>query len=326
MAVLITGVAGFIGYYVAEALLGRGETVVGIDNLNDYYEVSLKEARLVRLEGRPGFSFLRLDIADRDAVSAVFADEREIDRIVHLAAQAGVRYSLINPYAYLHSNIDGHVVLLEAARRLPRLLRFVYASSSSVYGGNRAMPFSVADRTDHPVSLYGATKKAMEVISESYAAMYGLPLTGLRLFTVYGPWGRPDMAYWSFTDAILEGRPIPVFGQGKLMRDFTYVDDIVAALVRIVETPFAAKPGEAPHRVYNLGNSHPESVLDLIGHIERTTNRKAVLDFRDGPPGDVNETYADISRAARDFGFAPKVSLGEGISRFVDWFRRYHRR
>ena len=324
MSVLVTGVAGFIGYYVAEALLGRGETVVGIDNLNDYYEVSLKEARLARLEGRPGFSFLRLDIADRDAVSAVFADEREIDRIVHLAAQAGVRYSLINPYAYLHSNIDGHVVLLEAVRRLPRLLHFVYASSSSVYGGNRAMPFSVADRTDHPVSLYGATKKAMEVISESYAAMYGLPLTGLRLFTVYGPWGRPDMAYFSFTRNILAGEPIPVFNHGDMRRDFTFIDDIVAGVTNCLDRPPVAQGTPGSHRIYNLGNHRPESLLDFIATLEAALGRKAEIELLPLQPGDVKETYADIEASQRDLDFAPKTSIADGIPRFVAWYRGYY--
>jgi UDP-glucuronate 4-epimerase len=325
MAVLVTGVAGFIGYHVAEVLLGRGETVVGIDNLNDYYEVSLKEARLARLEGRPGFSFRRLDIADRDAVSALFADERELDRVVHLAAQAGVRYSLINPYAYLRSNIDGHVVLLEAARRLPRrLLHFVYASSSSVYGGNRELPFSVADRTDHPVSLYGATKKAMEVISESYAAMYGLPLTGLRLFTVYGPWGRPDMAAFIFTRKILAGEHIPVFNHGDMRRDFTFIDDIVGGLVNCLDRPPRESSSEGRHRIYNLGNHRPESLLDFIGTLEAALGRKATIELLPLQPGDVKETYADIEASSRDLDFAPRTSIADGIPRFVAWYRGYY--
>jgi UDP-glucuronate 4-epimerase len=324
MAVLVTGVAGFIGYHVAEALLGRGQTVVGIDNLSDYYEVSLKEARLARLDGRPGFSFRRLDIADRDAVSALFAEEREIDRVVHLAAQAGVRYSLINPYVYLRSNIDGHVVLLEAARRLPRLLHFVYASSSSVYGGNREMPFSVADRTDHPVSLYGATKKAIEVISESYAAMYGLPLTALRFFTVYGPWGRPDMAYFSFTRKILAGEPIPVFNHGDMRRDFTFIDDIVGGVVNCLDRPPAGE-GETPrHRIYNLGNHRPESLLDFIATLEAALGRKATVELLPLQPGDVKETYADIEASSRDLDFAPRTSIADGIPRFVAWYRGHY--
>ena len=324
MGVLITGVAGFIGYYVAEALLSRGEAVVGIDNLNNYYEPSLKQARLARLEGRPGFSFLRLDIADRDVVSAVFAHERGIDRVVHLAAQAGVRYSLINPYAYLHSNIDGHVVLLEAARRLPRLQHFVYASSSSVYGGNREMPFSVTDRTDHPVSLYGATKKAMEVISESYAAMYSLPLTGLRFFTVYGPWGRPDMAYFSFTRNILAGEPIPVFNHGDMRRDFTFIDDIVAGVTNCLDRPPAAQGTPGSHRIYNLGNHRPESLLDFIATLEAALGRKAKIELLPMQPGDVKETYADIETSRRDLDFAPRTCIADGVPRFVVWYRGYY--
>ena len=321
MAVLVTGVAGFIGYHVARALLGRGETVVGIDNLNDYYDVGLKEARLAGLEGRPGFCFRRLDIADRDAISELLAEESRIDRIVHLAAQAGVRYSLVNPYAYLRSNIEGQVVLLEAARRLPRLLHFVYASSSSVYGGNRQMPFSTADRTDHPVSLYGATKKAMEVISESYAAMYGLPLTALRFFTVYGPWGRPDMAYFIFARKILAGEPIPVFNHGDMRRDFTYIDDIVAGVINCLDRPPACEARAGRHRIYNLGNNRPERLLDLIAALELALGRKAVIELLPMQPGDVKETYADIEASRRDFDFQPKTLILEGIPRFVAWFR-----
>ena len=326
MAVLVTGVAGFIGYHVAEALLGRGEAVVGIDNLNDYYEVSLKEARLARLDGRSSFSFRRLDIADRDAVSAVFADEREIDRVVHLAAQAGVRYSLIDPYVYLRSNIDGYVVLLEAVRRLPqRLLHFVYASSSSVYGGNREMPFSVADRTDHPVSLYGATKKAMEVISESYAAMYGLPLTGLRLFTVYGPWGRPDMAAFIFTRKMLAGEPIPVFNHGDMRRDFTYIDDVVGGVVNCLDRPPSeGNNDECWHRIYNLGNHRPERLLDFIATLEAALGRKAAIELLPLQPGDVKETYADIEASRRDLNFEPRTSIADGIPQFVEWYRGHY--
>ena len=321
MAVLVTGVAGFIGYHVALALIERRETVLGIDNLNDYYDVGLKEARLARLDGRPGFSFRRLDIADRQAISALFAEERRVDRVVHLAAQAGVRYSLINPYAYLRSNIDGQVVLLEAARRLPRLLHFVYASSSSVYGGNREMPFSTADRTDHPVSLYGATKKAMEVISESYAAMYGLPLTALRFFTVYGPWGRPDMAYFIFTRKILAGEPIPVFNHGDMRRDFTYIDDVVTGVIDCLDRPPPDDPGVGRHRLYNLGNNRPESLLDFICALELALGRKAMIELLPMQPGDVKETCADIEASRRDFDFQPRTSIHEGIPRFVAWFR-----
>ncbi len=324
MAVLVTGVAGFIGYHVAQTLLDRAEAVVGVDNLNDYYEVSLKEARLSRLDGRPGFSFRRLDIADRESVSTLFAEENRIDRIVHLAAQAGVRYSLIDPYVYLRSNVDGHVVLLEAARRLPKLTHFVYASSSSVYGGNRSMPFSTADRTDHPVSLYGATKKAMEVISASYAAMYGLPLTGLRFFTVYGPWGRPDMAAFIFTRKILAGEPIPVFNNGDMRRDFTYIDDIVAGVVNCLDRPPDADHGSGNHRLYNLGNHRPERLLDFISTLESALGRKTVLELLPMQPGDVKETYADIDASRRDLDFEPKTSIAKGIPKFVAWFREYY--
>ena len=324
MTVLVTGVAGFIGYHVARALLGRGEAVVGIDNLNDYYEVSLKEARLARLAGRPGFSFRRLDIADHDAISELLAEESRIDRIVHLAAQAGVRYSLVNPYAYLRSNIEGQVVLLEAARRLPRLRHFVYASSSSVYGGNRQMPFSTADRTDHPVSLYGATKKAMEVISESYAAMYDLPLTALRFFTVYGPWGRPDMAYFIFTRKILAGEPIPVFNHGDMRRDFTYIDDVVAGVINCLDRPRPSEASGGCHRIYNLGNCRPERLLDFIAALELALGRKAVIELLPMQRGDVKETYADIGASRRDFEFEPRTSILEGVPRFVDWFREQY--
>jgi len=322
MRVLLTGGAGFIGFHATLALLANGHVVTSLDEVNAYYEPALKEARLAQISARANYRFVKADIAAPGALDAATKDEH-YDVILHLAAQAGVRYAVTNPGAYTHSNLVGHAAVLEFARHHAGLEHLVYASSSSVYGNDTKPPFREDARADRPVSYYGATKRSCELLSHSYAELYGLRQTGLRFFTVYGPWGRPDMAYWSFTDAILKGRPIPVFGEGKLMRDFTYVDDIVAALVRIVEAPFPKTAGTAPSRVYNLGNSHPESVLDLIGHIERRTNRKAVLQFEDGPPGDVRETYADISRATRDFGFAPKISLDEGISRFVDWFRRY---
>lgn len=323
MSVLVTGAAGFIGRHVALALLERGEAVVGVDNLNDYYEVSLKEARLAGLQARAGFAFERLDIADREAVAALFARKPDIDRVVHLAAQAGVRYSLVNPYTYLRSNIDGHVVLLEAARRLPALRHFVYASSSSVYGANRKMPFAVEDRCDTPVSLYGATKKAMEVISESYAALYGMPLTGLRFFTVYGPWGRPDMAYFSFTRKIIAGEPIPVFNHGDMRRDFTYIDDIVGGILNCLDRPPGAA-GERRHRLYNLGNHQPEALLDFIATLEKAMDRKAVLELLPMQPGDVYETFADIGASRRDLDFSPRIGIAEGLPRFVKWYRRYY--
>ncbi len=323
MSVLVTGAAGFIGRHVATALLERGDAVVGIDNLNDYYEVSLKEARLAGLQARAGFAFERLDIADREAVAALFARKPDIDRVVHLAAQAGVRYSLVNPYTYLRSNIDGHVVLLEAARRLPALRHFVYASSSSVYGANRKMPFAVEDRCDAPVSLYGATKKAMEAISESYAAMYRMPLTGLRFFTVYGPWGRPDMAYFSFTRKIIAGEPIPVFNNGVMRRDFTYIDDIVGGIVNCLDRP-PGTAAERQHRLYNLGNHQPEALLDFIATLEKALDRKAELELLPMQPGDVSETFADIEASRRDLDFSPRIGIAEGLPRFVRWYRRYY--
>lgn len=325
MTVLITGVAGFIGSQTAAALLDRGETVVGIDNMNDYYEVTLKEARLARLEDRDGFTFAKIDIADRDAVHAVVARHPDITRVVHLAAQAGVRYSLVNPYAYLRSNIDGHVVLLEACRTLPRLEHFVYASSSSVYGANTDLPFSIDDQVDRPVSLYGATKKAMEGISHAYAHVYGLPLTGLRFFTVYGPWGRPDMSAFIFTRAILAGEPIPVFNHGDMHRDFTYVDDIVAGIVACLDRPPPAADGAAPNRIYNLGNHRSESLMDFIRTIEAALGIKATLDLLPMQVGDVKETFADIEASRRDLGFEPRTSIADGIPRFIAWYKDYYR-
>ncbi|TVR83591.1 MAG: SDR family NAD(P)-dependent oxidoreductase [Rhodospirillales bacterium] len=325
MAVLVTGAAGFIGFHTATALLARGETVVGVDNLNDYYDPALKAARLKRLEGHKDFQFRRLDIADRDAVAALVADRPDIDRVIHLAAQAGVRYSLINPYEYIRSNVEGHVVLLEACRQLPRLGHFVYASSSSVYGANRKLPFSVKDRVDTPVSLYGATKKAMEEISYSYANIYGTPLTGLRFFTVYGPWGRPDMAAYIFTGKILAGEPIPVFNHGDMRRDFTFIDDIVAGVLAALDHPPAAgSNGAPPAAIYNLGNHRSELLTDFIATLERTIGRTADVELLPMQTGDVKETFADIEASQRDLGFAPKTAISEGIPRFVAWYRDYH--
>ncbi len=323
MRILVTGGAGFIGSHAAEALLARGHTVTAIDNVNAYYDPALKRARLARLEGRSGFRFAHADIALADELRAGAGGE-PFDVILHLAAQAGVRHALEDAASYTRSNLVGHHNVLEFARHHKGLAHLVYASSSSVYGNDTVAPFSEDARADRPVSFYGATKRAGELLSHSYAELFGLRQTGLRFFTVYGPWGRPDMAYWLFTDAILKGRPIPVFGQGKLRRDFTYIDDIVAALVSIVEAPFRAQRAGAPHNLYNLGNSHPESVTDLIAVIEAATGRTARTEHAQGPPGDVRETFADISRAARDFGFAPKIPLREGIARFVAWFRAYH--
>ncbi|HEX3675094.1 MAG TPA: NAD-dependent epimerase/dehydratase family protein [Rhizomicrobium sp.] len=323
MRVLLTGSAGFIGYHAARALLERGHAVTGVDALNAYYTPRLKEARLARLDGHKGFRFVRTDIADAGALAAAAGNER-YEAILHLAAQAGVRHALTDPASYTRSNLVGHQNVLEFARRHEGLAHLVYASSSSVYGNDSVAPFREDARADKPVSYYGATKRAGELLSHSYAELFGLKQTGLRFFTVYGPFGRPDMAYWSFTDKILKGEALPVFGGGKLRRDFTYIDDIVTALVRIVETPFAREGEGAPHRIYNLGNSHPEDVLTLIGLIEKATGKKARIEDTQGPPGDVRETYADISRAARDFDFAPRIPLSEGIPRFVEWFQGYN--
>jgi UDP-glucuronate 4-epimerase len=322
MNVLVTGGAGFIGSHAAEALLARGHGVTALDNLNSYYDPALKKARLLRLDGKPRFRFVSADIAVREDLTEALRGER-FDVILHLAAQAGVRYALENPSSYTQSNLVGHHNMLEYARHHAGLAHFIYASSSSVYGNDTVAPFSEEARADRPVSYYGATKRAGELLSHSYAELFGLKQTGLRFFTVYGPWGRPDMAYWLFTDAILKGRPIKVFGEGKLKRDFTYINDIVEAAVRIVEHPFARKGSGAPHNIYNLGNSHPEIVLDLIGAIEDATGRKAAIEKAKGPPGDVRETFADISKAAKDYGFAPRIALKDGIVRFVEWYKGY---
>lgn len=329
MAVLVTGVAGFIGFHLADALMTRGERVVGIDNFNSYYDPALKSARVDALLGRHGANFTlhRLDFADETALEMALTNA-DFDRIVHLGAQAGVRYSLENPGAYVRSNLVGHVNILEMARRRD-IAHLVYASSSSVYGENRKQPFSVEDRADHPVSLYAATKRADELMSESYAHLYRIPQTGLRFFTVYGPWGRPDMAVWLFTSAILEGRPIQVFNHGRMQRDFTFIDDIVAGVVACLDHPpaddHAIKPGgsRAPHRLYNIGNNRPEALGTLIDLIEAACDRPAIREYREMQPGDVPLTYADIDAITGDLGFAPKTSLADGIPRFVDWYRAY---
>ena len=324
MKIFLTGVAGFIGASVAQALLEKGHTFSGVDFLNAYYDPALKRARLARLQGRDGFHFMPADIADAEALSRATGDE-SFELIVHLAAQAGVRHALDDPFAYTQSNLVGHHNILELGRHMKGLKHLIYASSSSVYGNDTTPPFSETARADKPVSYYGATKRAGELMSHSYAELFGLNLTGLRFFTVYGPWGRPDMAYWLFTDAILKEKPLKLFGGGLLRRDFTWIDDIVAAVVRMAETPFANSESGAPHRLYNLGNSHPEDVLTLIRTIEQATGKKAIIEQASGPAGDVKETYADVSRAARDFGFKPSTTLAEGIPRFVQWFRDYHR-
>lgn len=320
MAVLVTGAAGFIGYHVAEALLARGEDVIGLDELNAYYDPRLKQARLDRLAGRPGFRFVKGDIADEEALAGA-AGQGTIDRIVHLAAQAGVRYSIENPRAYVRSNLVGHVNVLELARGLGAGLKhLVYASSSSVYGGNDKAPFAETDAVEKPVSLYAATKRADELMSHTYSHLYGMPQTGLRFFTVYGPWGRPDMAYWLFTAALLEGRPIDVFAGGVLTRDFTYIDDIVAGILKVLDGP----PGEGTHRLYNIGNSNPVSVNDFIATLERLTDKAAIRNELPMQPGDVRATHADTSALERDYGFRPSTPLDEGLARFVAWYRGWN--
>ena len=327
---LVTGAAGFIGMSTAEALLARGDAVIGIDVLNDYYDPALKRARLARLVERYGarFTFVRADFADAAALAAA-VEGRAFERIVHLGAQAGVRYSIENPAAYGHSNLIGHLNVLELARAR-RVAHCVYASSSSVYGANTSVPFRVEDRVDRPVSLYAATKRANEVMSESYAHLYRLPLTGLRFFTVYGPWGRPDMMMWIFTRALFAGDPIPVFNEGRMERDFTFIDDIVAGVIAAHDHPPADDGTEhaggsvSPHRLYNIGNNRAEPLGRVIGLLERATGRTAVR--RDLPiqPGDVVRTAADIDAIARDLGYRPTTTIDVGVPRFVDWFRAYH--
>jgi len=319
--VLVTGVAGFIGMHVAEALLHRGDAVIGIDNINSYYDIALKEARLARLLGRPGFTFHRMDVSDRSALHTLIGAEQGIDRIVHLAAQAGVRHSMIDPYAYVQANVMGHLVVQEAARLLPRLRHLVYASSSSVYGANQRLPFRESDPVDHPMSLYAATKRANELMGYAYAHLFGLPQTGLRFFTVYGPWGRPDMAYYGFARAIVGGEPITVYDGGRLKRDFTYIDDIVAGVLGALDRP---PDGPSPARLLNIGNHRAEEVGTLVGLLERALGRRAVIREANRPSADVEETFADIDAIAALTGFAPRTSLSDGISRFVAWFRSYH--
>lgn len=332
-SVLVTGAAGFIGYHLAERLLSEGRRVVGLDNLNDYYDVSLKRARLAELEKHPAFTFAEIDLADMPALSALF-NEHKFTLVHHLAAQAGVRYSLTNPHAYLRSNLDGFVNILECCRH-GGVTHLVYASSSSVYGATTRMPFSVHQNVDHPVSLYAATKKANELLAHSYAHLYRLPVTGLRFFTVYGPWGRPDMAVYLFTKAILAGQSIDVFNNGEMQRDFTYVDDIVEAVARVGEKPATPNPdwsgdapdsatSSAPYRLYNIGNNTPVKLMRLIEVIEQATGKSAIKNFLPMQPGDVPATYADVDDLARDVGFAPKTPIETGIARFVDWYRKYH--
>lgn len=323
MTIVVTGAAGFIGYHTAEALLRSGQRVVGIDNINDYYEIGLKEARLDRLRRFAGFRFVRADIADRGAMAAALAGESDVTEIVHLAAQAGVRYSLIDPYAYVHSNVLGHVTLLEAARALPQLRHIVYASSSSVYGDTEAAPFRETDAADRPVSLYAATKRADELISHAYGHLHGIPQTGLRFFTAYGPWGRPDMAYFAFARAIADGTPITVYDEGRLERDFTYIDDVVSAVLAVLERP---PPSDTPTRILNIGNRRPESVATLVGLLEHELGRKAIIRHAAREAADVRVTCASTDALEALVGWAAQTDLASGIARFVTWFRGWHGR
>lgn len=329
MTILVTGAAGFIGHSLSRQLVARGEAVIGIDNLNDYYDPSLKRARLADLQELAGarFRFVQVDFADHEALDAALADQG-YDRIVHLGAQAGVRYSIDNPRAYVQSNLVGHLNMLELARH-SGVRHFVYASSSSVYGSNDTLPFRVEDRVDHPISLYAATKKSDELMSETYAHLYRVPATGLRFFTVYGPWGRPDMAMWGFTDRILAGKPIQVFNHGDMRRDFTFIDDIVAGVIAVLDNPppddGAEKAGgsKSPHRLYNIGNNRSEELTRMISVLETACGKKAEIELMDMQPGDVKDTYADISAIERDLGYRPTTPIDVGIPAFVDWYRSY---
>ena len=334
MNILITGVAGFIGSTLALRLLARGDTVFGIDNLNDYYEVSLKEARLARCTSHPRFTFKKLDIVDRQGMKELF-ERNSFDTVMHLAAQAGVRYSIENPHAYIDANLVGFCNILEGCRHT-KVKHLVFASSSSVYGANTKLPFSEHDNVDHPVSLYAATKKANELMAHTYAHLYGLPCTGLRFFTVYGPWGRPDMALFKFTRGILGGKRIPVFNQGQMTRDFTYVDDIVEGVIRTIDRPAPPNPewsgdapdpasSRAPYRIYNIGNNRPVELMRYIRVLEECLARKAQLELLPMQPGDVPATYANVDALASDVGFRPQTPVEEGVRRFVDWYKEYYR-
>lgn len=331
MKVLVTGVAGFIGYSLARQLMARGDEVIGIDVMNDYYDVRVKEARLAALRemGGSAFRFHKIDFADYAALTTALADE-QFDRIAHLGAQAGVRYSIVNPFAYAQSNLVGHLNLLEVARHR-QVEHMVYASSSSVYGGNAKLPFAVEDRVDHPLSLYAATKKADELMSETYAHLYRLPQTGLRFFTVYGPWGRPDMMMWIFTGKILSGQPIPVFNHGEMYRDFTYIDDIIAGVIASLDNPppddGLEKAGGSvkPHRLYNIGNNRSEHLMKVVEILEAECGRKANVELLPIQPGDVPETFADIEAIRRDLGYEPTTRIEHGVPQFVRWYREYHR-
>ncbi len=324
MSYLVTGVAGFIGFHTCRMLLDRGETVVGLDIVNDYYDPRLKEARVQLLEAYPAFTFYRVDIAERAEVEKIGARHPEITRIIHLAAQAGVRYSLVNPYAYTRSNIEGHLVMLELARNLKQCDHFVYASSSSVYGSNKKLPFSVEDRVDSPMSLYAATKKAGELMAHCYSDLYRIPTTGLRFFTVYGPWGRPDSVTYLFVKGILAGDPITVFNHGDMRRNFTYVDDIVEGVLAIAAGQPQPATGAVPAMIYNVGNNRSEPLTRYLEIIEEALGKQAKIVYAPMQAGDIKETLADIQPLIDDFGFQPRTSIEEGVPRFVSWYREYH--
>ncbi|WML41763.1 NAD-dependent epimerase [Neobacillus sp. OS1-2] len=333
MSILVTGAAGFIGFHLVNRLVAKGYHVVGIDNLNDYYDVNLKRDRLKMVENNSQFEFFHIDVADRDKIYQLFAD-KAITTVIHLAAQAGVRYSLTAPHSYVHSNLVGFIEILEACKH-HKVQHLIYASSSSVYGANTMSPFSTKDSVDHPLSLYAATKKANELMAHTYSHLYHLPTTGLRFFTVYGPWGRPDMAYYSFTRDIIEGNTIKVFNNGDMSRDFTYIDDIVEGIIRLLDHPPTVNPNWdretpdpgssfAPYRIYNIGNHHPVKLLDFIQLLERLIGKKAKIELAPMQPGDVKETYADITNLQNDTGYAPATNIETGLAHFVDWYKGYH--
>ncbi|MCU0543733.1 MAG: NAD-dependent epimerase [Oscillatoriaceae cyanobacterium Prado104] len=326
MKILVTGAAGFVGYHLAQRLLSEGQQVCGIDNLNDYYDVNLKKARLSKLQPHSEFSFQHLDLSDRAAISQLFQDQK-FDRVVHLAAQAGVRYSLQNPHAYADSNLMGFINILEGCRH-SKVEHLVFASSSSVYGNNTKVPFAVSDNVDRPISLYAATKKANELMAHSYSHLYGLPVTGLRFFTVYGPWGRPDMAYFKFVKAIAENKPIDVYNFGKMQRDFTYIDDVIEGVVRVTDKPpqgSTQNPGSsAPYKIYNIGNNSPVELLAFIEVIEKAMGKTAVKNLLPMQPGDVPSTYADVDDLMADVGFKPSTPIEQGIHQFVEWYLDYY--
>lgn len=321
--ILVTGAAGFIGFHTSTRLLQEGYEVVGIDNLNDYYDPQLKKDRLEQLDNFEKFEFVKLDISDKSGLEKLWEEKGPFLEVIHLAAQAGVRYSLENPYSYISSNLMGHVTIMEMCRHTPGFKHLVYASSSSVYGGNEKLPYSVQDDVGRPISLYAATKRSDELMSHSYSHLFGIPQTGLRFFTVYGPWGRPDMSLFIFTKAISEGKKVPIFNNGDMKRDFTYVDDIVSGILATLRNPPVAEPGKAPARVLNIGNTRSEKLMDFVAIIEKELGKKADVEFLPMQPGDVKETYADITETTAITGYRPTTTIREGVPRFVDWYKSY---